>query len=134
MNTFTTAHAVKEEEGKKERDHRVQERFIYAIRKKLWVGGDGYTLLRLYICMYKQKYKETSYSERKCCFVTKIGDISTKWLHSIIIEQLFPRYHLKHCGCTVLKHGRGTENYPKAEYIFDKIHFFWTLSEFEIWL
>ena len=35
MNIFPTAHAVKEEEGKKERDHRVQERFIYAIRKKV---------------------------------------------------------------------------------------------------
>ena len=42
------AHAVKEEEGKKERDHRVQERFIYAIRKNSEYEGTV-TLLRLYI-------------------------------------------------------------------------------------
>ena len=32
IEQFNT-HSVKEEEGKKERDHRVQEHFIYAIRK-----------------------------------------------------------------------------------------------------
>ena len=112
----------KTEEGKGSQSPRTF--YLCNKKKKFWVGGDGYTPLRLYICMYKQKCKETSYSERKCCVVTKIGDISTKWLHSIIIEQLFPRYDLKHCGCTVLKRGRGTETYPNVEYIFDKIYFF----------